>query len=77
MEAPTLSNLKTGERGIVLSIEGSDVVAHRLLEMGLIPGEEVEMIGVAPLGDPIEFLVVGYRLSLRRSEANRVRIERP
>jgi ferrous iron transport protein A len=46
------------------------------MEMGLIPGEYVEMVGQAPMGDPVEYLVVGYRLSLRRAEARRVRIER-
>ncbi len=46
----------------------------RLLEMGLTPGVEVAMIGVAPLGDPLELELRGYRLSVRRSEAARVQI---
>lgn len=57
-------------------MEGSDSVAARLLEMGILPGEEIEMIGAAPMGDPIEYSVYGYRISLRRAEAARVRIER-
>jgi ferrous iron transport protein A len=52
-----------------------DDVAIRLLEMGLTPGVEFELIGVAPLGDPMEIAIRGYRLSLRKSEAARVTIE--
>jgi ferrous iron transport protein A len=44
------------------------------MEMGLVPGVEVSLIGVAPLGDPIEISLRGYRLSLRRSEAARVHV---
>ena len=45
------------------------------MEMGLIEGEEIELIGVAPFGDPLEFSVRGYRLSLRKNEAQRVVVE--
>lgn len=76
MTTTTLNELREGERGTILEIDGSDAVAARLMEMGLIPGEVVQMIGQAPLGDPVEYSVVGYRLSLRRIEARRVRIER-
>jgi Fe2+ transport system protein FeoA len=47
----------------------------RLLEMGLTPGTEVAMVGAAPLGDPLELELRGYRLSVRRSEAARVEID--
>lgn len=75
MAATTLDQLKRGERGRVLDIGGSDGVAIRLMEMGLTEGEEIELLGAAPLGDPLEFLVRGYRLSLRSAEARRVQIE--
>jgi ferrous iron transport protein A len=75
-DSRTLCGLQPGERGLVLSVEGADTVAARLLEMGILPGEEIEMIGAAPMGDPIEYCVYGYRVSLRRSEAARVRIEK-
>jgi ferrous iron transport protein A len=52
-----------------------DEVAIRLLEMGLTPSVEFELLGIAPLGDPIEIEVRGYRLSLRKSEAARVSVE--
>ncbi|MCY3006328.1 MAG: ferrous iron transport protein A [Planctomycetota bacterium] len=76
MAVTTLNDLQAGQSGTILDVEGNDSLAARLLEMGLIPGELVEMIGQAPMGDPVEFSVVGYRLSLRRIEARRVRIER-
>lgn len=71
----TLDMLKRGERARILDVAGDDGIAVRLMEMGLIEGEEIEYIGAAPLGDPIEFLIRGYKLSLRGSEARRVQIE--
>jgi ferrous iron transport protein A len=59
----------------VESILGDDELSLRLMEMGLIPGTEVQVLGVAPLGDPIEIELRGYRLSLRRSEGERVEVE--
>ena len=70
-----LANAKVGQRGRVLRVEGMDDVAIRLLEMGLTPGVEFGLIGIAPLGDPLEIEIRGYRLSLRRSEAARVTID--
>jgi len=70
-----LADTKVGQSGRVLQVEGMDDVAIRLLEMGLTPGVEFELIGIAPLGDPIEIAIRGYRLSLRKSEAARVTIE--
>jgi ferrous iron transport protein A len=61
----------------VQEISGGDDVSVRLLEMGLTPGVEVEVVGAAPLGDPIELEVRGYRLSVRKSEAQRVQIVQP
>lgn len=70
-----LSELQVGEAGRVAAVAGAPEVRQRLLEMGLTPGVAVRVIGVAPLGDPVELLVRGYRLSLRRSEASAVTIE--
>lgn len=69
---PTLNELRLGQRVRIADVAGEDAVAIRLMEMGLTEGEEIELIGVAPLGDPLEFAVRGYRISLRRSEAERV-----
>ena len=72
----TLNDLRAGERGVILDIDGHDAVAARLMEMGLLPGETVEMIGAAPMGDPIEYAVYGYRISRRSIESARVRIDK-
>ena len=70
-----LSNLPLGAEARVVEVEGTDELAVRLMEMGLTPGTELQVLGVAPLGDPLELIVRGYRLSIRRSEAARVGIE--
>jgi ferrous iron transport protein A len=72
---PTLAQLTTGQIATVLSLTGSDGISMRLLEMGVIPGTTVTLVGKAPLGDPLEFELRGYRLSLRKTEAERVAIK--
>ena len=72
---PSLDQLRPGQRGRVVALAGGDALVQRLLEMGLFEGEEVEVIGFAPLGDPMEVRLRDYRLSLRRSEASRVQVE--
>lgn len=71
----SLATLPIGARGKVTRIEGDDEIALRLLEMGLTPGVELMVLGVAPLGDPLELELRGYRLSIRKSEAARIVIE--
>lgn len=71
-----LSDLKLGERARVLDVDASGEVGQRILEMGMTPGIEVRMAGTAPLGDPLVYEVRGYRLSLRKTEAARVEVER-
>ena len=70
----TLNELQVGQRAKIVDVEGNDGIAIRLMEMGLTDGEEITLIGFAPMGDPIEFLIRGYRLSLRIAEAKRVKI---
>lgn len=72
---PMLAELPIGARARVAHVVGVDDVSIRLMEMGVTPGTELAMIGSAPLGDPLELELRGYRLSLRRSEAARVEIE--
>jgi ferrous iron transport protein A len=72
----TLDQLPIGAQARVRIITGDDEVCLRLLEMGLTPGACVELIGAAPWGDPLELELRGYRLSVRKSEAARVEIER-
>ncbi len=71
-----LGELKLGERAQVLTVAGVDEVSVRLLEMGLTPGVALELIGIAPLGDPLELELRGYRLSVRRREADLVEVQR-
>jgi len=70
-----LSELRPGESGIVSSVEGDKAIRRRMLDMGLVKGAEVQVKRVAPLGDPIEFIVRGYSLSLRKSEAHAIHVE--
>ncbi|OYT28134.1 MAG: ferrous iron transport protein A [Thermofilum sp. ex4484_79] len=70
-----LSELNIGERGIVVNIVGKGALIRRLLDMGIVRGVEVRVIRKAPLGDPIEFEIKGYYLSLRRDEARHVFVE--
>jgi Fe2+ transport system protein FeoA len=71
----TLAQLSVGARGRVVRVNQFDEVSARLMEMGLTPGVDVQVLGAAPLGDPIELSLRGYRLSVRRTEAARVEVE--
>ena len=70
----TLDELQIGQIATIIEVSGQDGIAIRLMEMGLTDGEEIQLIGFAPLGDPIEFLIRSYRLSLRKAEAKRVTV---
>jgi len=70
----TAADLRVGERVRVARVDGLDEISMRLLEMGLTPGVELELLGKAPLGDPLEFELRGYRLSVRIAEARRVAV---
>jgi ferrous iron transport protein A len=70
----TLADLRQGVDGIVQEVSGQDAISMRLMEMGIVPGTKLRLITVAPLGDPLEFELRGFRLSLRKTEAARVSI---
>jgi ferrous iron transport protein A len=75
MKEVGLDKLGPGESGQVGSLQTlTPGIRQRLLEMGLTKGTIIQVIRLAPLGDPIEILVRGYRLSLRRQEAESVMI---
>ena len=65
----TLSELRPGNRAEVLAVTGEPGLVQRLYEFGLLEGEEIEVLALAPLGDPIEIRLGNTRLSLRKSEA--------
>lgn len=69
-----LHRLSPGEGGLILTINAAPPIVRRLMELGLVPGTRVEMIRCAPLGDPMEVVIQGVHLSLRRSEASRIHV---
>lgn len=70
-----LNQLTCGCRGQVIAVGGDDDLRRRLLEMGFCNGAQVQMIRRAPLGDPIEFRLRGYHLSLREEQARHISIQ--
>ena len=70
-----LAALPLGATARVASVGTKGPMKRRLMDMGLIPGEEVRVVKVAPLGDPIEISVKSYSLSLRKSEAESIAVE--
>ena len=69
-----LSDLKTGETGIVIKILGHGAFRKRVMEMGFVKGRPVEVILHAPLKDPIKYSIMGYSVSLRASEAHMIEV---
>ena len=67
-----LDQLPAGRAGRILTVGGDPAIARRLMELGLVPGTEVHLLRLAPLGDPIELSVRGVHLSVRRSEAAQI-----
>ena len=70
-----MSEFAIGETGRIVKVEGEGKVRHRLFDMGLTPGAEVYLRKKAPMGDPLEFTIRGYELSLRKDEAQFVLCE--
>ena len=71
-----LSDLQTGEKAVIVRVHGHGSFRKRLIEMGFIQGKEVTVVLNAPLKDPIEYEIIGYRISLRREEAPIARVKR-
>ncbi len=69
-----LSDLKTGESGIITKVLGHGSFRKRITEMGFVKGKKVHVIKNAPLQDPVEYEIMGYKISLRRSEAELVEV---
>lgn len=72
-----LSDLKTGEKGVILRVNGSGAFRKRILEMGFIKGKTIKVILNAPLKDPIKYKIMDYEVSLRRSEAELIEVSYP
>jgi Fe2+ transport system protein FeoA len=67
-----LNQFKAGERGTVEKLTVAGPLRRRLLDMGITPGTEIIFKKVAPLGDPVELMIRGYKLAIRRAEAEAV-----
>ena len=75
MTITSLDKLVPGESGRIRKITGKGAVRQRLVDMGLTTGVVIEVVKVSPLGDPVEFRLRDYHLSLRRSEAEMIEVE--
>ena len=70
-----LSQMAIGQQGVIDDFVSEADDFERIEEMGVTPGEAIEVIRYAPLGDPIEVKIRGYFLSLRKQEADRIRVK--
>ncbi|MEA2025119.1 MAG: ferrous iron transport protein A, partial [Chloroflexota bacterium] len=71
----TLDQLGQGQTGRILRVGGRPAARRRLLELGVVRGETITLQRPAPLGDPLEFIIKGYHLSLRKREAATITVE--
>lgn len=70
------SELKAGEKGKVVSVGGEGELRIRLLDMGIIPGTDVEVVKYAPMGDPVQIRLRGYELTLRVADTSNIEVEK-
>lgn len=71
----TLRQLKPGQRAVIKKVGTGGELGRRMREMGLLPGTEIQVIGRAPLKDPVEIKLRGYNLTLRNNEADFITLE--
>lgn len=72
---PTLAELRPGQSGRVEALQGDPALVQRLYELGVLEGDTIEVLGFAPLGDPVEIRVGNTRLSLRKIEAASISLQ--
>ncbi len=70
----TLADLKTGDKAVITKVRGRGAFRKRIIEMGFVVGKQVIVVKNAPLKDPIEYNILGYEVSLRKSEANLIEV---
>ena len=71
----TLKELKIGESAVIDTVGGEGALRQHFLDMGLVPGAQVTLIKLAPMGDPMELFLRGYTLTLRKEDAHSITIE--
>jgi ferrous iron transport protein B len=72
----TLADLKTGEKAVITKVKGRGAFRKRIIEMGFVVGKQVIVVKNAPLKDPIEYNILGYEVSLRKSEAGLIEVSK-
>ena len=72
---PTLKQIRIGESAVVKKVNGEGALRQHFLDMGVIPGTKVTVVKYAPMGDPVELLVHGYKLTLRLADADKIEVE--
>ena len=72
-----LSDLQTGEKGIITKVNGRGAFRRRITEMGFLKGKKVSVVKNAPLKDPIEYRLLDFNISLRRNEASLIEVTTP
>jgi ferrous iron transport protein A len=75
MTTKPLSELRPKEKGKIVKVGGKGGVYRRILDMGVVSGTQIEVLRVAPLGDPVEIKLKGYNLTLRKAEAANLQVE--
>lgn len=75
MEIKKMSDMKAGDKGIIVKLRGTGNIKHRLIDMGVVPGTHVHIMKYAPLKDPVEIKVKNFDLALRVSEAATIDVE--
>ena len=76
-EQMTLKDLEIGKTATVVSVGGEGALRQHFLDMGLIPEAEITLVKYAPMGDPAEYRIHGYELTLRLDDAEKIQISRP
>ena len=71
----SLNKVRIGSSAKVIKLHGEGATKRRIMDMGITKGTEVNVVKVAPLGDPIELSVRGYQLSIRKSDAEMIEVE--
>ena len=74
-EMKTMADLTPGESGVVDTVGGTGALRQHFLDMGLVPGAQVTLIKLAPMGDPIEIHLRGYALTLRLDDARKITLK--
>ena len=69
-----LKELEIGKSAVILSVGGEGALRQHFLDMGLIPGAEVTLMKLAPMGDPMELKIHGYELTIRLDDAEKIKI---